>query len=129
MVFHTPSLVTAYLVWGPPKTIILALRGLGGGGKLANKSCPIPKWSRFAISFAVHCTLFRMSHNITVLLQCAGLLMMVDTLEERGLSVAELKWGDRNRCHFPLFDFLQPLPSEWMCLLCLLMWLGMFIVG
>ncbi|KAG8277073.1 hypothetical protein J6590_049982 [Homalodisca vitripennis] len=50
--------------------------------------------------------------------------MMVDILEERGLSQADVKWGDPHNCHFPLFDFLRPLPLEWMCLLYLVMWLG-----
>ncbi|XP_054262450.1 vitamin K-dependent gamma-carboxylase [Macrosteles quadrilineatus] len=53
-----------------------------------------------------------------------GLLMMVDVMEERGLSEADLKWGDPHSCHFPLLNFLRPLPLEWMCLLYLIMWLG-----
>lgn len=55
--------------------------------------------------------------------------MMVDTLEERGLSEADVRWGDPNHCHFPLFHFLRPLPLAWMCLLYLLMWCGRLIIN
>lgn len=52
------------------------------------------------------------------------MLMMVDILEERGLTDADLKWGNDNQCTFPLFNILRPLPLEWMCMLYFLMWIG-----
>ncbi|KAG8225022.1 hypothetical protein J437_LFUL006033 [Ladona fulva] len=55
-----------------------------------------------------------------------GLLMILDIPEERGLADADVKWGDPNECRFPLFNFLKPLPLEWMCLVYLVMWVGAF---
>ncbi|KAJ1522865.1 hypothetical protein ONE63_002010 [Megalurothrips usitatus] len=53
-----------------------------------------------------------------------GLLMAVDTLEERGLGEADLRWASPKHCYFPLFDFLRPPPLPWMCMLYLSMWIG-----
>ncbi|XP_026271298.1 vitamin K-dependent gamma-carboxylase isoform X2 [Frankliniella occidentalis] len=53
-----------------------------------------------------------------------GLLMAIDTLEERGLGEADLRWGAPKRCYFPLFDFLRPLPLAWMCIIYFVIWLG-----
>ncbi|KAK3909923.1 Vitamin K-dependent gamma-carboxylase [Frankliniella fusca] len=53
-----------------------------------------------------------------------GLLMAIDTLEERGLGEADLRWGSPKRCYFPLFDFLRPLPLAWMCMIYFAIWLG-----
>uniref|UniRef100_A0A1B6CFW1 Vitamin K-dependent gamma-carboxylase n=1 Tax=Clastoptera arizonana TaxID=38151 RepID=A0A1B6CFW1_9HEMI len=53
-----------------------------------------------------------------------GMLMFIDTLEERGLSDADIKWGDPKLCRFPLFNFLKPFPLEWMCLIYFLMAVG-----
>lgn len=50
--------------------------------------------------------------------------MAIDTLEERGLGEADLRWGSPRHCYFPLFDFLRPLPLPWMCMVYLAMWTG-----
>lgn len=50
--------------------------------------------------------------------------MFFDIPEERGLSEADIRWGDPDECRFPLFDFLQPLPLHWMCIVYLIMWIG-----
>jgi vitamin K-dependent gamma-carboxylase len=61
-----------------------------------------------------------LSNNIS------GFLMVLDIPEERGLADADIKWGDPNECRFPLFDFLQPLPLQWMCIVYFIMWIGTF---
>ncbi|GFR98774.1 vitamin K-dependent gamma-carboxylase-like [Elysia marginata] len=43
-----------------------------------------------------------------------GLLMMIDTIEERGMSTADIRFGDPTQCQFPLINLLQPLPLQWM---------------
>ncbi|KAL8587542.1 hypothetical protein ACOMHN_000948 [Nucella lapillus] len=53
-----------------------------------------------------------------------GILMLLDIFNERGLSSADLWWGDTEQCRFPLFDFLRPLPLQWMVILYLVMVLG-----
>ncbi|KAL3875762.1 hypothetical protein ACJMK2_033680 [Sinanodonta woodiana] len=45
-----------------------------------------------------------------------GILMVMDTIHERGLHRVSEIWGDPDQCQFPLFDFLKPLPVEWMCM-------------
>jgi len=40
--------------------------------------------------------------------------MVLDIPYERGLSYADLRWGDDSQCHFPLFSWLSPLPLKWM---------------
>ena len=40
--------------------------------------------------------------------------MVIDLPQERGLSYADIRWGDPTECRFPLFNFLKPLPLEWM---------------
>lgn len=54
----------------------------------------------------------------------SGALMMLDIPAERGLGEADLRWGDDNDCRFPLFNFLKPLPLEYMCMIYFIMWLG-----
>lgn len=56
----------------------------------------------------------------------SGFLMVLDIPEERGLADADINWGDPNECRFPLFDFLQPFPLQWMCIVYLIMWIGTF---
>ncbi|XP_024155240.1 vitamin K-dependent gamma-carboxylase [Oryzias melastigma] len=54
-----------------------------------------------------------------------GLLMAIDVTQERGLSHLDYKYLDGAPvCRFPLFNFLQPLPLDWMYLLYLVMFLG-----
>ncbi|XP_076269277.1 gamma-glutamyl carboxylase [Rhynchophorus ferrugineus] len=53
-----------------------------------------------------------------------GLLMAIDIFEERGGSEIDIRWGDPQDCHFPLFDVLQRPPYPLICLLYAVMWLG-----
>ena len=50
--------------------------------------------------------------------------MMIDIPNERGMSQADVEYGDKSLCIFPLFDFLAPLSVEWMVLVYALMFLG-----
>jgi vitamin K-dependent gamma-carboxylase len=56
-----------------------------------------------------------------------GFLMFFDIPEERGLAIADIRWGDPLECRFPLFNFLPLLPLQWMLLVYLVMWLGKFV--
>ena len=51
--------------------------------------------------------------------------MILDTLQERGLALADIRWGDEEQCRFPLFDSMRPLPLQWMVMLYLCMSIGM----
>ncbi|XP_069558795.1 vitamin K-dependent gamma-carboxylase [Brachyistius frenatus] len=54
-----------------------------------------------------------------------GLLMAIDVTQERGLSHLDYKYLDGAPvCRFPLFNFLQPLPLDWMYLVYVVMFLG-----
>lgn len=53
-----------------------------------------------------------------------GLLMMLDLPEERGGAEIDLRWGESDDCHFPLFPILKPLSFPYMGLLYAFMWLG-----
>uniref|UniRef100_A0A3Q2NNW4 Vitamin K-dependent gamma-carboxylase n=1 Tax=Fundulus heteroclitus TaxID=8078 RepID=A0A3Q2NNW4_FUNHE len=54
-----------------------------------------------------------------------GLLMAIDVTQERGLSHLDYKYLDGAPvCRFPLFNFLEPLPLDWMYLVYLVMFLG-----
>ncbi|XP_027031142.2 vitamin K-dependent gamma-carboxylase [Tachysurus fulvidraco] len=54
-----------------------------------------------------------------------GMLMAVDITQERGLSHLDYKYLDvAPVCRFPLFNFLEPLPMDWMYLVYLVMFLG-----
>ncbi|XP_047493643.1 vitamin K-dependent gamma-carboxylase-like [Penaeus chinensis] len=46
-----------------------------------------------------------------------GVLMALDVLQERGMSVADVKWGDSSKCRFPLLEVLHPLPLPYMVVL------------
>ena len=52
--------------------------------------------------------------------------MVVDIPQERGLAHADYKWGDAEECRFPLFDFLSPLPIQWMYVVYLVMLSGKY---
>lgn len=45
-----------------------------------------------------------------------GFLMVLDTIQERGMAIADILWGtdDNDICRFPFFNFLHPLPLVWM---------------
>uniref|UniRef100_A0A8C9SK90 Gamma-glutamyl carboxylase n=1 Tax=Scleropages formosus TaxID=113540 RepID=A0A8C9SK90_SCLFO len=54
-----------------------------------------------------------------------GLLMALDVTQERGLSHLDYKYLDgAPLCRFPLFNFLEPLPMDWMYFVYLVMFLG-----
>ncbi|XP_008422324.1 vitamin K-dependent gamma-carboxylase [Poecilia reticulata] len=54
-----------------------------------------------------------------------GLLMAIDVTQERGLSHLDYKYLDGAPvCRFPLFNFLEPLPLDWMYVVYLVMFLG-----
>lgn len=53
-----------------------------------------------------------------------GLLMIIDIPQERGMDAIDVRWDDPSNCNFPLFDFLQPLPLQWMYVVYLIMLLG-----
>ncbi|XP_058473628.1 vitamin K-dependent gamma-carboxylase [Solea solea] len=54
-----------------------------------------------------------------------GLLMVIDITQERGLSHLDYKYLDGAPvCRFPLFNFLKPLPMDWMYLVYVVMFLG-----
>ncbi|XP_030057540.1 vitamin K-dependent gamma-carboxylase [Microcaecilia unicolor] len=54
-----------------------------------------------------------------------GLLMALDIPQERGLSYLDYKYLDGLQvCRFPLFNFLEPLPLDWMYLVYVTMLLG-----
>jgi len=55
----------------------------------------------------------------------AGLMMLLDIPYERGLSYADIRWGDDTHCHFPLFSLLSPLPLQWMYFVYWIMLAGM----
>lgn len=59
----------------------------------------------------------------------AGLVMAIDVTQERGLSHLDYKYLDgAPLCRFPLFNFLQPLPLDWMYLVYVVMFLGTFLI-
>lgn len=51
---------------------------------------------------------------------------MIDIPNERGMTQADLEYGSKTECYFPLFDFLKPLPVEWMVLVYAIMFIGNF---
>ncbi|XP_029459136.1 vitamin K-dependent gamma-carboxylase-like [Rhinatrema bivittatum] len=54
-----------------------------------------------------------------------GLLMAMDIPQERGLSYLDYKFLDGLQvCRFPLFNFLEPLPLDWMYLVYVIMLTG-----
>lgn len=50
--------------------------------------------------------------------------MMVDTVEERGMSYIDDKWADSTACYFPLFNFMKPLQLSYMYLVYIIMLTG-----
>ncbi|XP_071828913.1 vitamin K-dependent gamma-carboxylase-like isoform X1 [Apostichopus japonicus] len=53
-----------------------------------------------------------------------GFLMVLDVFQERGLPFADDKFSDPNLCFFPLFNFITPLPVDWMYLVYLILLIG-----
>ncbi|KAM7437124.1 hypothetical protein ABFA07_013196 [Porites harrisoni] len=61
--------------------------------------------------------------NLAVIRILFGLLMILDIPQERSLLFIHKHFGD-DTCHFPLFNFIQPLPVDWMHVVYLIMFLG-----
>lgn len=61
--------------------------------------------------------------NLAVLRIAFGLLMMTDIPQERGMLYIDAHFGG-DTCHFPLFNFIKPLPVDWMHVVYLIMFLG-----
>ncbi|XP_076754527.1 gamma-glutamyl carboxylase isoform X2 [Xylocopa sonorina] len=55
-----------------------------------------------------------------------GLCMVLDVVEERGLSDVDMKWGDPMECHFPLIHGMKAPTLPWMILVYTVMWMGAF---
>lgn len=55
-----------------------------------------------------------------------GFLMVLDVFQERGLPFADDKFSDPNLCFFPLFNFITPLPVDWMYLVYLILLIGKY---
>ncbi|XP_015126755.1 vitamin K-dependent gamma-carboxylase [Diachasma alloeum] len=55
-----------------------------------------------------------------------GLCMVIDVVEERGLSDIDLKWRGAHACHFPLIHTMNQPSLPHMIVLYTLMWLGAF---
>ncbi len=54
--------------------------------------------------------------------------MALDITQERGLSHLDYKYLDGAPvCRFPLFNFLMPLPMDWMFFVYFVMFLGEFL--
>ncbi|XP_076799708.1 vitamin K-dependent gamma-carboxylase-like [Clavelina lepadiformis] len=55
-----------------------------------------------------------------------GLLMIIDIPQERGMTSADINYGEDGEefCRFPFFSFLKPLPADFMILLYFFMFLG-----
>lgn len=53
-----------------------------------------------------------------------GFVMIIDIPNERGMSQADIEYGDKDQCVFPLFDFLAPLAPEWMVIIYAIMFIG-----
>lgn len=52
--------------------------------------------------------------------------MILDIPNERGMTDADAEFGSSTQCHFPLFDFLKPLPVQWMLITYAIMFFGAF---
>lgn len=50
--------------------------------------------------------------------------MLIDIPEERQGGNIDIRFGEPNHCHFPLFDFIKSLGLPQMGIVYLIMWLG-----
>lgn len=62
--------------------------------------------------------------KIKFLLLYLGAMMVIDVPDERSLQNIDIKYGDPLKCHFPLFNWLSPLPLEHMGIIYFIMWMG-----
>lgn len=61
----------------------------------------------------------KMNHQVAgdglaIIRICFGILMAVDTINERGFSVVDIRWSDPDKCHFPIVSSLKPLPYKYI---------------
>lgn len=61
---------------------------------------------------------------IGIIMFLSGLLLSLDTLQERGLEDADLRFGDRDYCFFPLLKWVRPVTLPIAGVLYSLMWGG-----
>ena len=61
---------------------------------------------------------------IMMIASIAGLLMALDIPQERGMANLPKKWSDPDACFFPLFDWMRPLPLDWMYMLYVVMFVA-----
>lgn len=50
--------------------------------------------------------------------------MVLDAVQERGMSHADVRWGDSEECRFPFFSSLHALPLRWMYIIYLVLIIG-----
>nr|XP_022319496.1 vitamin K-dependent gamma-carboxylase-like [Crassostrea virginica]XP_022319497.1 vitamin K-dependent gamma-carboxylase-like [Crassostrea virginica] len=62
--------------------------------------------------------------SLAILRIAFGILMMVDIPQERGMAHADVRWGRKDVCRFPLFSDLKVAPLEWMYIIYLIMFIG-----
>ncbi|XP_019629264.1 PREDICTED: vitamin K-dependent gamma-carboxylase-like isoform X2 [Branchiostoma belcheri] len=62
--------------------------------------------------------------NLGVLRFLFGFLMVLDIMQERGMSNLDVRFGDIDMCFFPLFNFLQPPYIDWLYIVYLVMLIG-----
>lgn len=55
-----------------------------------------------------------------------GLCMVIDIVNERGLSNIDEKWGDPKICRFPLIHGMEAPTLPWMTIIYTIMWFGAF---
>lgn len=90
--------------------------------------CLFGKQSQWQFAQCVHLVDFAGAVNTFFLDPASlyvGLLMAIDITQERGLSHLDYKYLDGAPvCRFPLFNFLQPMPLDWMYLVYVVMFFG-----
>lgn len=123
-----------------PWSVSLALRKKTcphGIGWCVSSIAPLtrPHWA-FSVSYLVspRLVIFTASiipnrgSGVDVCCIFSGMLMALDITQERGLSHLDYKYLDGAPvCRFPLFNFLKPLPMDWMFFVYFVMFLGEFL--
>ncbi|XP_060642951.2 vitamin K-dependent gamma-carboxylase [Anolis sagrei] len=106
----------------PPKAPLASSKGCNRMKRLLGfEAADLSSWSRLV------CLLNRPTDPaaLGVFRFLFGLLMALDIPQERGLSYLDHKYLDGLPvCRFPLFNFLEPLPLDWMYLVYTVMLLG-----
>lgn len=81
------------------------------------------------LTFYINYTINKMSEEIepeslAIFRIMLGLLLSIDTINERGFSVADLRWGNSEDCRFPLFNSIKPFSIELMVIIYSIMFIG-----